>query len=223
LRIRFDLFTRKLPPMRERLWLTLFLGSLLVLASVGGGFLWLFVRFQEDIMRIAFKDPPVPPLTEALFRNRMVLLFLAAPWLLCAIRPIVRGTASIRVLIGFASTLIMVFLTTTIVVGVALNLPWGPHRTMSLWKMWHLDQTQVAFAMKAAERSDAEANYLLFQHYAFTSRQSELVEYYLARAAELGHPIAIKDLSERQKGRILPIPARSSGMNGVSDPGADVK
>jgi hypothetical protein len=194
--------------MPERLWLTLFLGSLLVFAGAASCLLWLFVGFQGDFMREAFKDPPAPAFTEAILRNRWALLFLGAPWLFCAIRILVRGTASIRVLIGFASTLVMVFLTTTILIGVALNLPWGPHRMMTLWKTWHLSKRQIVFAMKAAERNDAEANYLLFRHYAFTSRQSELVEYYLARAAELGHPAAVKDRSERQKGTIRPIPGK---------------
>jgi hypothetical protein len=205
--------------MPERLWLTLFLGSLLALAGAASWLLWVFVRFQGDFMREAFKDPPLPAFTEVILRNRLALLFLGAPWLLCAIRIVVRGTASIRVLIGFASTLIMVFLATTILIGVALNLPWGPHRMMTRWKVWHLDQRKISLAMEAAERNDAEANYLLFRHYAVTSRQPELVEYYLARAAELGHPTAIQDLSERQKGKILPIPRKSS-VSGASDPDA---
>ena len=197
--IRFDLFSR----------LALFLGSLLALAGTASWLLWLFTTGQRVLIALAFKGVAMPPGTEFFLRNRLGLLILPAPWLLYAIWIIARGTAPIRVLIAFASTLILVLLTTTIVLGIEMDLPWGQHRVMTSWAVMRLDRQKLDYALEAASRGDAEAHYLLFRHYALTTRQSDLVEYYLVRAAELGHPGAKIDLTERQNAVVRPIPGKS--------------
>jgi hypothetical protein len=161
----------------------------MILTGIAAYFQWAFAGAQQQAVARAFGSFPLPPLTAFFFRYRIVFLLAPLPWVAFAIYAS-RGTASLRQLVTFSSTLVFVVLTLFIVAAVAFSLPWFPRHVISGNSSMHLNDEQRSQVLFAAERGDAEANYRLFLHYAFTTRQTELADKYLAKAAALGFPKA---------------------------------
>lgn len=184
------------PAKWERLWLASFFGfTLIVTAFVVYNF-WVFARFQQQLTARVLGNIPNPVVTDWIYTYRVCFLLFPLPWLGFALYALVRGAASVRQLLSYSVTLLFALIALSMLSALAFSLPWFPNPG---WRLsWGLDTEKLAQALYAAERNDARANYLLFRHYAYgINRQTDLADYYLARAAELGHTQAQEDLEQR--------------------------
>ena len=142
----------------------------------------------------------MPSIYRMFFNHKEGFYLFPLPWLAYGIHLIWKGTARPPELIAFSSSLIMALLTLTILFGLALALPWIPSQVLVISNLRgeYLTDEQRAFAFQAADRKDADAHMILFRHYAFMG-QTDLAEYYLNRAAELGSSVARHVLEQRER------------------------
>ena len=184
---------------RERLWLAAYFGFVLILAGFTVYLFWRFAALNEQSLGSWFEARPNPPITDFFHHNRVGFLLLPVPWLLFASYALWRGSASARQLIAFSSTLVFALLTAFTFATMALALPWFPGQWLMMNGRFCLDPEQLAQALYAAERNDAQANYRLYEHYALTTRQTDLADHYLRIAASLGHARAKERLRSREE------------------------
>jgi hypothetical protein len=183
----------------DRVWLTFFLGATLALAVAAVYSAWAYAYRQDEFLRFEISSPPPPALTQLFLKGTEGFITLLVPWLLYAIGVIIRGKINPRELIAFASTLGITLLTGAILFAIGMHFPWVPYpinwgsrggRTM--------DMERLVQTFQAADRGDAEAYYRLHEHYLMT-RQQNLAEYYLERAAELGHAESKTNIENRER------------------------
>lgn len=183
-------------PKWERLWLAWFFGFTLIATAVVVYYLWAFARFQERAVARAFGSIPNPMITQWVYTYRLGFLLFPIPWLGFALYSLTRGAASVRQLLSYSSTLLFALVMLSMFSVIAFSLPWFSFlhgRPPGL-----MDTEELAQTLYAAERNDARANYALFRHYVYATRQIDLADYYLTRAAKLGHAGAKKDLERRK-------------------------
>jgi hypothetical protein len=171
---------------RDRLWLVAFHGFILVLTGAIAYLFWGFSEVQEHTVSRHFGNLPVPVITQYVFSYRIAFLLVPLPWVVFAVWSICRGVVAPRQLIAFSSTLGFTLLLVAVFSAMAFTLPWFPPSYRSGNASLFLNSEQLAQALVASERDDAEANFRLFLHYAFTTHQDDLSERYLDKAAKLG-------------------------------------
>ena len=186
---------RSLP---NRAWLALFLGLQLTLFGGAVYCAWTYAKVQEENIHRVFKGIPLPPITKMFLGNNEGFIAFIIPWLGYAIHLVIRGAVVPRELLAFSSTLIAALLVGAIAFCIGMSLPWGPRSYSSSWTYMHLDQQRLVEAFHAADRGDPEAHYRLYEHYANTTKQADLAEYYLRCAADLGEKGAVQELKQRE-------------------------
>lgn len=96
----------------------------LALVGIASYFLWGIIYSVSLGVAYQLKGMPQAPLTTFFFDYRAAVRFFPTPWLLFALASSWRGRRTTRELLVFSSTLTLAMVVLSIVVAVALAIPW---------------------------------------------------------------------------------------------------
>ena len=112
----------------SRAKLAALLVTLVGVASLCCLLLYVFIHVSENSFRDSGPGFPLPWLTLRCLDFRLGILLLPVPWFAVAVWLIARNDSSPFRLVAFSSTLLLALVSATILIIIALAIPWLPHR-----------------------------------------------------------------------------------------------